>query len=151
MNVGLGVEREWDGFIKALAETVKELRMMLGLSQQDLANRAMTSQGTVSRVESGLHPDVPFLTVMKLLLTLSSDTRLLPEALRPQTKDLLAFIDVLRPIVPGLQVSPPDPAFANLLLTFQSLTQPQKRAFVRLVQPIAKYLAEASSDGARSP
>lgn len=117
---------------------------MLGLSQQDLANRAMTSQGTISRVESGLHPDVPFITVMKLLLTLSSDTKLIPEALRPQTRDLLGFIDVLRPIVPGLQASPPEPAFANLLLTLQSLTQTQRRTFVRLVIPIAKYVA---SDG----
>jgi transcriptional regulator with XRE-family HTH domain len=144
VNVGLGVEREWGGFIQAFAETVKEIRMMLGLSQQDLANRAMTSQGTISRVESGLHPDVPFITVMKLLLTLSSDTKLIPEALRPQTRDLLGFIDVLRPIVPGLQASPPEPAFANLLLTLQSLTQTQRRTFVRLVIPIAKYVA---SDG----
>jgi transcriptional regulator with XRE-family HTH domain len=145
VNVGLGVEREWEGFIKALAETVKELRFMLGLSQNDLANRAMTSQGTISRIESGNHPDLPFITVMKVLLTLSSDTRLILDALSPHTSALLIFAGMFRPFAAGLQASPPDPVLANLLLAFQSLNQTQRRAFVRLVTPIATYMVEVSN------
>lgn len=151
MNVGLGVEREWQGFIKALAETVRELRYMLGLSQNDLANHAMTSQGTISRIESGQHPDVPFITVVKILLTLSSDTRLTPEALKPPVRALLNFAEMIRQF--GLSVpssSPSDPVFLSLLLAFQSLNQTQRRAFVRLVAPIAEFVANASGNGAES-
>lgn len=145
MSPGFEIEREWKDFTKAFGETIRELRELLGLSQQELANQALISQGAVSRVESGDHPGLPLVTVMKLLAAFSANIPSIADALRPEVKTLLSFAAALRPL--GLKSEPLDPTFTSLLSAFQSLTQAQKRTFVRLVTPLATYLAEEVKDG----
>src|SRR4030095_14699707 len=50
---------EWQRIVEVIGTTVHELRGLLGWSQQELADRAVTSQGTVSRLEAGTGPGGP--------------------------------------------------------------------------------------------
>src|SRR4029450_9723236 len=75
---------EWQRIVEVIGTTVHELRGLLGWSQQELADRAVTSQGTVSRLEAATVPGVPLHSVVVVLRALAAGADALqPEVGRP--------------------------------------------------------------------
>jgi transcriptional regulator with XRE-family HTH domain len=79
----------------AIAKAVKELREFLDWSQQQLADKAIVSQGAISRLESGNHGNVPLHTVVVVFRALA--TGAVNRDLVPSTpaRHLIAFTKTL--------------------------------------------------------
>src|SRR4029453_14131229 len=63
---------EWQRIVEGIGTTVHELRGLVGWSRRELAARAVTSQGTVSRLEAGTVPGVPLHSVVVVLRALAA-------------------------------------------------------------------------------
>src|SRR5262245_52983246 len=88
---------EWNRVVAAIGESVKSMRGMLGWSQQQLADRAVTSQGTISRIESGNHADLPLHSVVIIIRTLASAATNMGLAVTPATRALITFVQTVDP------------------------------------------------------
>lgn len=130
---------EWLRHIAMLGHVVQELRQMLGLSQQTLADRAGISQGAISRLESGEHPEVPLISVARVAQALS---QLAPwvDGVLPRTQS--ALFELARDLPPSVtgKGEPPDPGLRRLLNAYWLLTPPRRAVLIELVLPLASYL-----------
>jgi len=128
----------WQTLIAQFAVHVRDMRTLVGLSQQQLAVRADTSQGAISRLEAGSHIDVPLLTILKVTSALADATAQVDGAIPRQIAALLGFAAQF----PHTHGGPlPDPALTQLLTAYHRLATPRRQAFVQLVLPLAHYLA----------
>jgi transcriptional regulator with XRE-family HTH domain len=135
---------DWAALVATLGRQVRTARKLLGLSQQDLAAAAGTSQGLVSRMESGRCAGVPLLSVLKVLHTLAAAVPQLEGAVAPTALALVACVAEL-----GARPAPPtDPGLATLLRAYHALTPARRATFRRLVLPLAAVLAEPQLGGA---
>jgi transcriptional regulator with XRE-family HTH domain len=138
------VEHEWPRLIATLGAAVREQRELLGLSQQELAEYAATSQGAISRLESGDHFALPLLTVVKVGLALAATEAQVPASL--ELRALCAFArDFSSAVDDAPRVLPVAPDFAALLRAYHGLSGARRGAFVQLVLPIAAYMATEQS------
>lgn len=71
MKSGVTAELAWRGWMQDLGLQVRRTREFLGLTQQELAQRAGVSQGAVSRFEGGRALSTPFLTIVRLNVALA--------------------------------------------------------------------------------
>ena len=129
-------EAHWRDLIRSMGQHIKEARLALGWSQQELGDRSWTSQGTISRFESGRCAEVPLLSALKILSALSPESALVAGALGEPTRAILA-------LARGLEIaqgSPVAPHFAKLLRVFHALNPDQQEVFVTLAAPIAEAL-----------
>lgn len=88
-------QNEWSKIIVAIAKAVKEVRELLGWSQQELADKAVVSQGAISRIEAGKHDGLPLhsiVVVFRALAVGASTVDIIPS---PATRHLLAFVTSL--------------------------------------------------------
>lgn len=118
--------------LKGLSALVREVRLITGMSQEELARAAGVSQGSISRLESRGGDRSPFLTVIAVLRVLderlasmgaaehpTSAGRLLqeaavvmeavigldPEKVAPVADDVRALLDAYRELSPGVQLA----------------------------------------------
>jgi transcriptional regulator with XRE-family HTH domain len=125
---------DWSRIVVALGVTIRDLRTLLGWSQQELADRAVTSQGTVSRLESGRYGDTPFHSVVVVLRTLGAGAMAMDLTVSPTTRALLQFMQSLSPAIEV--VDPPDPNLIRIVRTFHQMPPRQRVAFMRVVRAV---------------
>lgn len=136
---------EWSRIIVAVGVTVRDLRTLLGWSQQELADRAVTSQGTISRLESGQHADTPFHSVVVVMRTLGAGATALDLTVSPTTRALLTFAQSINPTFEV--VEPPDPNLVRIARTFNRMLPRQRVAFMRLVSAVADLASRDEQRG----
>jgi len=129
--------QQWAAFIAALARDVRATRKVLGWSQMKLADVALLSQGTISRLESGDCLNAPFRTVFQALTTLAAACGPLEVAVPPRIRGLIA--DTSDPI-------PLDPDFAALLHAYHDLPDRHRAWFVKMSTEVAQILTRATGD-----
>ena len=88
---------EWAEVIAAISKATRDTRTMLGWSQQRLADKAVTSQGTISRLESGHVLDLPFRSIVIVLRTLAAGMRAAELPLSPTARALDMFLQAVNP------------------------------------------------------
>jgi len=70
--------RDWAGWMRGMGRYTRRLRVLTGLSQEQLARRAGVSQGAVSRLEAGRAVNAPLVVVMKINAAMREALRKLP-------------------------------------------------------------------------
>src|SRR4029450_2521677 len=129
---------EWQRIVGVIGATVRELRLLLGWSQTELADRAVTSQGTVSRLESGRVPDVPLHSVVVVLRVLAAGADELDLELSPPVRTLLTFAQTVNPTF--LVTAPLDPSLVRLLQIYHRLGPTQRLRFVEFLRATAAFV-----------
>jgi transcriptional regulator with XRE-family HTH domain len=124
---------DWAALVATLAEHVRTTRQRLGLSQEQLAMRAATSQGAISRLEEGGHVNVPLLSVVKILAALAADVAPIEDAVAPALRALLTVAADLGPTLLAGEQRAPDPDLVALLDAYHALPPTRRRPFVRVV------------------
>jgi transcriptional regulator with XRE-family HTH domain len=126
---------EWTQVVGALATTVRDVRRMLGWSQQQLADQAVVSQGAISRMETGRCGAVPLHTVVVVLRTLAAGAATLQVPLSPTAAQLLAFA----PSLDGgfSAIEPLDPDFVYIAQTLGRIPRSRRTDFLAIVRAVA--------------
>jgi transcriptional regulator with XRE-family HTH domain len=128
---------------QAIAHRARELRTVLGLSQEEVARRAGVSQGAVSRVESGGCAMVSVHTVLGIFVALVGELAPLRERCTPGVRRM---VEVVETILPLTQEGPSpileDRAFEGLVRMYHELDGTERRHFVRIVTPLLELLTD---------
>ena len=122
---------EWQRIVALLGDQIAELRSLLGWSQTELADAAVVSQGTISRMESGSHPGVPFHSVVVVVRTLGAAADKLALGMSPFASTLCDFADACD--APRLVEPPLDPALVQLVDQWWQLSDTQREAVVDMI------------------
>lgn len=120
---------------------VRNARMLLGLSQDQLARRAATSQGTISRMEAGHHLDLPIVSIARVVGVLAAALPGISDALPRSHTALFAFGRAFPTASQPTNSLPPDPALRRLLRAYHALSPPRRALFIEIVLPLATHLA----------
>lgn len=129
---------EWQQIVATLGTTVREVRTLLGWSQQGLANHAIISQGTISRLERGECAGVPFHSVVVVLRTLAAGAAAMQLPLSATAAQLLAFAPMLNGGFTA--IDPLDPDLAYIADALPRIRRPDRPAFLRIVRAAAEAL-----------
>jgi len=122
----------------AVGRGVRSLRQQLGWSQEYLATRAVVSQGTVSRVESGNVHDMPFKSVMLICRTLAAGARGLDVPVSAVTQALLEFCTLA---APGFSVVEPlDPGLTKLVEVYHRLPRAARPLLTQFLEVMADWI-----------
>jgi transcriptional regulator with XRE-family HTH domain len=126
---------EWQDVMTALATTVRDVRRLLGWSQQQLADQAVVSQGTISRMETGRCGAIPFHSVVVVLRTLAAGAAALQVPLSPTVVQMLAFA----PSLNGgfTTIDPLNPDLAYIAQTLQRIPRSDRPRFLTIVRAAA--------------
>lgn len=125
--------------IAALGHYVKETRLLLGWSQENLAESARTSQGLISRMERGDCLALPFISVMKVLTALAASESPIGDAVPAPFNFVLACAAHL----PGARPAPPDPHLGKLVQAYHQLPAARQPALVQMLQSIVTMVDES--------
>ena len=134
------IAAEWVQVVTMLGTNVRDLRTLLGWSQQELADRAVISQGSISRLESGNHGDIPFHSVVVVLRTLGAAANGLNLPLSLAMRSLLTFTEVM---TGHAEFISPDPDVASIIRSFTQLSRRQRLVFLRFFHAAAALVREA--------
>jgi transcriptional regulator with XRE-family HTH domain len=126
---------EWKGIVAALGLSVRHLRHLLGWSQAELAQRAVSSQGAVSRLESGAYPDLSFHSVVVTLRALEQGAHAAAIPIVPPTRGLLDFAAGLDP---HYRLARIDHDLARLVRLYHTLSPRQQTALVTFVNAFTR-------------
>lgn len=137
---------DWSVLFKGLGRTVRFARFVLNLSQFELGRRAGTSQGTISRMETGTHPGLPIVSVARVIGVFATAPPVLTEALARSHSALFALGHAFPTALQPTETLPPDPGLRQLLLAYHELTPVQRALFVDLAFSLATRLRTTSSD-----
>lgn len=132
---------EWPGVLKGTAQTVRELRGLLGWSQETLARQARLSQGAISRFETGLLEGVPLLTAVKLLTTLAAGAQAVALPLSPAARELLSFGALFAH--PVVLTGPLEADLVQLIHAFHQLPEEPRKAVLRLIESATDLFGRA--------
>jgi transcriptional regulator with XRE-family HTH domain len=135
---------EWQAIVQAFAHAGRELRYMLGWSQQQVADLARTSQGAVSRLEAGGCADMSLHTIVLVFRALAAGlvAHELPPS--PETQRILAFVEVFDPTF--TLTEPLDRGLLVLVRLYHEVPAGRRRALVQLVTA-AVALGEPATGG----
>jgi predicted transcriptional regulator len=136
---------EWRGVVATLGASVRELRRLIGWSQQHVADRALVSQGCVSRMEAGRCDQLPFRSVVAVLRTLGTAAIQLDLTPTPLTQQLLVFTDSLAGPVALVD---PDPDLAAIVQQCTHMAPSQRALFRRFVRSAAALAASKETPDA---
>jgi transcriptional regulator with XRE-family HTH domain len=125
-------DTEWRQIIHTVGRTTRELRLLLGWSQQHLADRAITSQGAISRLESGTAGALSLHTVVIAFRALAVGAHELEIPLSPIARALLVFSDALNPTF--TLTTPADPDLLQLVHAFHRVPARRRQALLHLVE-----------------
>jgi transcriptional regulator with XRE-family HTH domain len=141
---------DWATWMKGLGRSVRRMRELLGLTQEQLGRIAGVSQGAVSRLEMGVGLATPFLVVVKVqralqrLVARIDETMLSDEARRILGEDQriahvggqTEFVDFPLFGEPGLE---------ELVRTYQGLSVPRREQFLAVVRAAALAFGDPSA------
>jgi transcriptional regulator with XRE-family HTH domain len=130
---------DWQPIVAMLGMTVRKVRTLLGWSQQELANRAVVSQGLISRLERGVCAAVPFHSVVVVSRTLAAGASALNLPLSPTAAQVLAFAPSLNG---DFTVIGPDADFAYIAHTLQRMPRERRAAFLTIIRAAAAALGD---------
>jgi transcriptional regulator with XRE-family HTH domain len=134
----------WKEWMRQVGRHNRRVREFLGLSQDELAQRAGVSQGAVSRFESGRGINTPFLAILRIHLAIAHALRELdPGILDDQVKKFLKHMEFFwtpGPVcgfppapagvpVPNIQVTS-DPDVERLVRQYRAMSENNRRAFI---------------------
>jgi len=131
--------------VATLGRYVKETRQLLGWSQQYVADQAMTSQGTISRLEAGRCTDVPLMSAIKVLIALAHSRQEITQGLPPP---IAVILTCAAELAPERAAPPPDPNFRTLLHTYHRLPPIRQATFIRMMLNVASMLEDVAPIGA---
>jgi len=134
----MGAMRKDAALMETFGREVHAARALLGWTQLELADRSMTSQACVSRIERGTHVDLHFVSALRVARALGLALLQIQSAVSPTARRLCQLAEDL---ATG-PAPPPDPAFATLLAAYHALRADERATFLRLVLPIAAVLEE---------
>ena len=135
---------EWQEIVDALGTTVRDVRLLLGWSQQALADAAVVSQGTISRLERGECAAVPFHSVVVVLRTLAGGAAAMHMPLSSTMEQLLAFAPSLNGTFAA--VTPPDPDLTFIAQGLRRVHRSRRPTFLRIVRELADALGTDGDD-----
>lgn len=143
-------EIDWAQWMKGLGRSVRRLRELLGLTQDQLGRIAGVSQGAVSRLEMGVGLATPFLVVVKVqralqqLLARLDETMLSEEARRLLGDDQrIAHVGGQTDFAEFPLFG--DPGLEELVRTYQNLSPARREQFLAVVRAAALAFSEAAS------
>ena len=123
--------RDWRGLMHQIARAVRDMRGLLGWSQQTLAASARVSQGAISRMEGAPGESFPLYTAVKVLGALADAAHRHTLPLATATEQLLAFAALFRaPLIVAAEV---DHELVELLHAFHRLPAERRAAVLHLV------------------
>ena len=136
---------EWNALLRELGVGIRQLRHVLGWSQERVANRAITSQGSVSRLESGTCASVSLHSLVVVLRVLDDGISQLDGViLSPSLQVLLTFARGFD----GAVLAPLDPHLVTLLSAYHQLAPAQQEAVARFVDAtVARPAARVQQAG----
>ena len=132
---------DWEKICMAIGHACRDLRTLLGWSQQGLADRAVISQGSVSRMESGHSTELPLHSVFVVFRALALGAEHSDIPVTPATRHLLAFLQLLDPT---FHLAETDADLATLILVYHRLPAPARALLARFVST-AVHLQEAAA------
>lgn len=138
---------DWPLLVAGISRQLRAARELLGWSQEELAGRAQTSQGLISRMERGNCLQMPLLSVLKVFHAMRDALACLEGAGAPSARALAAAAVELAAPSPR----PLDPGLADLLRAYGNLSPAQRATFRRLVLPLAAVVAELPARAMPSP
>ncbi len=131
---------EWEAWLSAFGSAVRRVRLFLGLTQQQLAQLAGVSQGSISRVERLAAAATPLLTVVRVQAALRSalagvDPTLLSPDLRRFIEEQPDALTVSRPATGGAVVQ--DAVLDTVMQIVRRIPPAQRPAFLQIVEAAA--------------
>jgi transcriptional regulator with XRE-family HTH domain len=141
---------DWAESMKGLGRSVRRLRELLGLTQDQLGRVAGVSQGAVSRLEMGVGLATPFLVVVKVQRALQQLLARLDETmLSEEARRLLADDQRIANVAPAADFAEfplfGDPGLEELVRTYQGLSQARREQFLAVVRAAALAFRDASA------
>src|SRR5262245_29772675 len=124
--------------ILRFAAEVRAARALLGWSQVELADHSRTSQGCVSRIESGKHVDLHLVNALRVACALGVSFVELHQG--DPTPTLRVFRQLAEILLQEPEETGLDAIFAALLHAYHGLTAERQRTFVRVILPLAEFL-----------
>ncbi len=120
---------------QAIAQKLHALRELLGLSQQELADRAGTSQGAVSRMEAGTCPDMTLRIVAGVFAALVIELLPMRDACSVEIESVIAVVTGIFPLlVENTQFTVfRDPDLVALVRGYTRLGAAQRKRLVQIL------------------
>ena len=134
------VADEWNQIVAALGTTVRDVRTLLGWSQQSLADQAVVSQGTISRMERGDCTWIPFHSVVLVLRTLAAGAAAMDLPLSPTAAQLLAFAPSMNGAFTATES--PDPDLTYIAQALRRISRPRRVQFLTIVRDLASAFGD---------
>jgi transcriptional regulator with XRE-family HTH domain len=138
--------QEWQQIVHTIGTSVRELRLLLGWSQQYLADQSVVSQGAISRMEAGRCGAVPFSSVVSVFRTLAAGAT---AAYVPVSPAAAHLFDFAQEITGAFALTEPDSDLVVIVHALQLVPYQRRPAFVQIIREIAAMLGH-EDDTARS-
>ena len=132
---------------------MRDLRELLGLSQEQVARIAKVSQGAVSRFERGDALSTPWIVAMKIRVALTARIQQLePDVLTDEARRFLAQTALYG--LPGDAAQPPriaggevlpTPELTAIVRAYRRVPESARAQFVDIMTAVAATLAERSA------
>jgi len=140
----------WRGWFRDMGALARQMRELLGLSQDHLAVLAHVSQGAISRFEKGKGISTPWIVAVKIRVALAGRLRQLdPHLLTVDARRFLAQTDLLGlPDHPALPPHTEDialvpaPGLATVVRIYNEMPEVRRAAFVSIMARMAAALAQ---------
>lgn len=142
-----------DRLPNAIAAKVYAMRTLLGLSQQELADKARVSQGAISRMESGECGAMPLRTIAAAFLALVVELTPMGDACTDEVRTLLQVVTGTFPMAVEDKTFTVlhDPGLDTLLRIYNLFSARERALFLGVVKPLAALVAARSGDGKVRP
>jgi transcriptional regulator with XRE-family HTH domain len=142
-------ETPWRKWMANLGDRARQMREVLGLSQEQLARRAGVSQGAISRYEAGRGLNTPLLVSMRIHAALGRGLRTMdPQTLTDEVQRFLQQLELFG--VPQEEGKAPhvsplpvliDPELEAVIRRYRTLPEPKQRALVTAFKAITAAIA----------
>jgi transcriptional regulator with XRE-family HTH domain len=131
---------EWKHIIQELGITIRRLRSLVGWSQQKLADRAVMSQGAISRLESGHCLVIPLHSVITVMRTLAPALKEMGIEVSPGAQAMISFSQL------PLEAQNVDPDLVWVSRSLREMTPRQREVFIKTMRPLVEFFVEARND-----
>jgi transcriptional regulator with XRE-family HTH domain len=130
---------DWNAIVLTLGTTVRDVRKLLGWTQQYVADHAGISQGLISRLERGESAAIPFHSVVVVLRTLAAGADAMHLRLSPIAQQLLSFAHMNGTL---MTIDLPETDLAAIAQALRRIPRPRRAAFLSIVRAAAVALGD---------
>ena len=143
---------DWKEWWHALGRQQRQIREILGFSQEQAARLAGVSQGAVSRLEAGKGLGTPMLVILKLNLVYRRALEGMDQTLL--NDDLRRFLELENRVSPpvgdtGFHALPitKEPGLDEVMRLYRNLPEPYRRTVLSMIRAIAATLTDGGDTG----